>query len=42
MYSKYGSIRMFSGVVFIGLIAGLVMYKQKNALKHVKGSILEE
>lgn len=42
MYSKYGSIRMFSIVIFMGLIAGVVMYKQKAALKTIKGSILEE
>ena len=41
MYSKYSSIRMFSAVIFVGLIAGVVMYKQKNMLRNIKGSILE-
>ena len=42
MYSKYGSVRMFSMVLFVGIIAGVVMYKQKNMLKSMKGSLLEE
>jgi hypothetical protein len=41
MYSKYGSIRIFSALLFMGLIAGVVMYKQKHMLKSIKGSILE-
>lgn len=42
MYSKYSSIRMFSIVIFMGVIAGVVMYKQKNVLQTIKGSILEQ
>ncbi len=40
MYSKYSSIRMFSALLFMGIIAGVVMYKQKNTLRSIKGSIL--
>lgn len=29
-------------VIFLGALSGLVMYKQKNVLKSVKGSILED
>lgn len=41
MYSKYSSIRMFSALLFMGIIAGVVMYKQKNTLRSIKGSILQ-
>ena len=41
MYSKYGSMRLFSSVIFLGLVVGLVMYKERNVLKNIKGSILE-
>jgi len=40
MYSKYGSYRIMSIVLFVSGIWGLIMYRQKNVLKTVKGSIL--
>jgi len=42
MFTKHGSLRIFSGVVMLGLIVGSVMYKQKNVLKNISGSILEQ
>ena len=42
MYSKYSSIRMLSIMIFMGLIAGAVIYKRKTTLQSVTGSILEE
>jgi hypothetical protein len=41
MYSKYGSYRIMSIVLFVSGIWGLIMYRQRNVLKTVKGSILE-
>lgn len=41
MYSKYGSYRLMSVVLFVAGLWGVIMYKQKNVLKSVKGSILE-
>ena len=41
MFTKHGSLRLFSGVLMFGLIIGTVMYKQKNVLKNISGSILE-
>lgn len=41
MYTKYGSYRIMSVVLFVSGIWGLIMYRQKNVLKTVKGSILE-
>ena len=42
MVTKHGSLRMFTGMLFLGFVAGIVMYKQKNVLKNIKGSILEQ
>ena len=42
MYSKYGSYRMMSMVLFFAAITGVILYKRKSVLKSVKGSILEE
>jgi hypothetical protein len=40
MYSKYGSYRLMTMVLFVSGITGLVLYKRKSVLKSVKGSIL--
>ncbi len=42
MYSKYGSYRLMTMVLFFSGITGLILYKRKSVLKSVKGSILEE
>jgi hypothetical protein len=42
MYSKYGSYRLFTMILFFSAITGLIMYKRKSVLKSIKGSILEE
>jgi hypothetical protein len=40
MYTKYSSYRIVAVVLFVSAIWGLIMYRQKNVLKTVKGSIL--
>ena len=40
MYSKYGSYRMKSVVLLLADIWGLIIYRQKNVMKSVKGSIM--
>ena len=40
MYSKYGSMRMLSVLLFTGLLGGIVMYKRRTTLKTIKNSIL--
>ena len=42
MYSKYGSYRLFTMVLFFAGITGVILYKRKSVLKSIKGSILEE
>ena len=42
MYSKYGSYRMLSFILFFAAIGGLVVYKKKTVIKSIKGSILED
>jgi len=42
MYSKYGSYRMFSLVLFMSAVGGFVIYKKKTIMKSIKGSILED
>ena len=40
MYTKYGSYRIISMVLFAAGFWGLIMYKKKNVLRSFKGSIL--
>lgn len=41
MYTRYGSMRLFAIILFLGMGIGLVTYKQKNVLRGIKGSTLE-
>jgi hypothetical protein len=42
MYSKYGSYRILSLLLFFSALGALVLYKKKTLMKSIKGSILED